>query len=198
MLLQSKSDPFARGNKNLTVFEMVCHCTCNINFTCTRYVVRSRSNNDIVTVNTLFLNNIRFSSLFNIHRIIIDNSAVAIIVSFIFYSVNINRSCHFVIIVFIPDSIIVIVSNIMAFIGTLWNMYNKYKEFILLVIQDKLEGHLNEIIPLFGSDPTICKSVELNKQDVICLFNVHPSIRVSFDTTCVTFKLIISHQRLLH
>jgi hypothetical protein len=54
--------------------------------------------------------------------IIFDDSAVAIIVSFIFYSNNIKRSCHFFIVVLTPYSIAFRVCNIMAFVGTFWKM----------------------------------------------------------------------------
>ena len=127
IILQSKLDSFAIGNNRLTLFEMINHCPCNINFTCTRYMIRSRSNNDSATVSTFLLNNILLSQLLNMCGIIFDDSAVAIIVTFIFHHVNINRARYVIIVVLTPDSILVRVSNIMAFVGTLWKMHNKHK-----------------------------------------------------------------------
>ncbi len=163
MLLQSNSDPFVIRNKYATLFEMFYHRTCNIKFTCSRYMICGRSNYNIVTISTLLFYNIWLSRVLNVCRIIINYPTITIIVSFIFYFVNTNRSCHLFIVILTPYSIIIRVCNIMPIIGTLWKMYNKHKEFILLVIQDKLERYLNEIIPFFCSDPIICKSIELNQ-----------------------------------
>jgi hypothetical protein len=51
----------------------------------------------------------------------------------------------------------------MAFFGTLWKMFDKNEEFVLLVVQHKLERHLNELIPLLGNDPITFESINLDK-----------------------------------
>lgn len=163
MFLQSSTYPFVVGNKNFTLFEMVNHCTCNTNFTCARHIICSRPNNNLMTVNTFLMNNICFGGFQYVGAIVFDSCSIAVVISFIFYSININRSCYFVIIVLTPNFVVVRVSNIMSLAGTLWKMCNKRKEFILLVTQDKLKRHLNEIIPLLCSDSITCKSIELNK-----------------------------------
>ena len=119
MLLQCSIDPFVVRNKNLTFFEMVYHRTCKLNLACTRYIIGSRPNNDIMTISTFLFNNILLSKLLNIYSIIFDDSAVAIIVTFIFYSVNINRVCYVIVVVFAPNFIAVKVRNIVTFVGTL-------------------------------------------------------------------------------
>ena len=42
-------------------------------------------------------------------------------------------------------------------------MCNKYKELILLVIDDKLERHNNGFVPLCGANSFSCKSIELDE-----------------------------------
>lgn len=163
VLLQSHANSFIIRNENLALFEMIHHRTCNFNLICARYTIGSRSNNDIVTVSTFLLDNIRFGFSFGVCSIIIDNPAVAIIIRLIFYFFNIDMSWDYIIVVFSPISVIVRVSNIMAFVGSLRKMYNKSEEFILLVAHNKLERHFNAIISLCRADTITCKSVKLNE-----------------------------------
>lgn len=177
---------------------MINHCTRNLDSAVARYIICSRSNNNIVAVCTLSLNNIRLSCLFNMHIIIAGDPAVAIIVSFIFYPANIDRSCYFIIVVLIPNFVLINISNIMALCILLWYMRNKRKQFKLLIVDNKLEGHLYIIIFLLAGDSIMCKPIELNNKNIICMLNLEPSIGVSFTTANVAFKLVVHHQRLLH
>lgn len=177
---------------------MVNHCTCNLNFICARYVIRSRSNNDILTISAFFLNNIWLSWLLNMYNVIFDGSAITVIVPVIFDFVNIEVSCYFIIIVFRPSCIIVRVRNIVALSNSRWSMWNKYKELVLLVIYDKLERHSNGLIPLCGANSFSCKSIELDEQNFICWVYIQPSISFFLALTIVAFYHILTSHRAFH
>jgi hypothetical protein len=84
--------------------------------------------------------------------------AIAIIICPIFYVVNIGASGYFIIVVFKPTSVAVNICNIMTFVCALRKMHNKTKEFVLLVIQDKFEGHINKVALLFYSSSIVRES----------------------------------------
>jgi len=138
---------------------MIDHCTCNLNLICAGYVIGSRSNNSLLAVYALSFNNVRLGCLHTMYNIILDYSTVTIVIGFIFHFSNINKSFYFVIIVLIPYPVEVSVSDIMTFVGTLRKMYNKSKEFVQLVVDNKVLRHLYNVVSFGCSGPFICKSI---------------------------------------